>query len=169
MDGYTSDNTTDEYFVGGLLRQRTSLVQVDDIVYGGFGGHCGSFPVFNNTALIIGINVTSKEVVRDYPVQSGSLVARSLQQRRGSRQEKEDIFTTGMEISTDDQQLYLVSQQRKPKTPALNSTSAPMEASRTAITVNRSIGLLRISPSDNHELEQLPSLMEPSVGSAWTD
>lgn len=122
MDGYTNDNTTDEYFVGGLLRQRTSLVQVDDIVYGGFGGHCGSFPVFNNTALIIGINVTSKEVVRDYPVQSGSLAARSLQLRGGSRDEQGDIFTTGMEISTDDQQLYLVSQQRKPKTPASDTT-----------------------------------------------
>ena len=113
-----SDNTTDKYFVGGLLRQMTSLVQVDDIVYRGFGGHCGSFHVFNNTALIIGVNVTSKEVVTDYPVQSGSLAARSLQRRGGRRDGQGDIFTTSIEISTDGQHFYLVPRQGKPGTPA---------------------------------------------------
>ena len=114
MDGYTCDNTTDQYFVGGILQQSTSLVQVGDFIYGGFGSHCGSFPVFNNTALNIGVNVTSKQVVTDFPVQSGPLAARSLRHRDG---DPGDIFTTGMELSTDGQHLYLVSSHGNPGTP----------------------------------------------------
>ena len=114
MDGYTSDNTTDKYFLGGIFRQSTSLVQVDDIIYGGFGGRCGSFPALNNTALVIGVNVTSKELVADYPVQSGPLAARN---QEDITEKQGDVFTTGMEISTDGKRLYLLSRQGKPGTP----------------------------------------------------
>ena len=101
LDGYKSDNNPDEIFVGGLLQQDTSLVQVDDLVYGGFGGHSGSFPVYNDTALVVGVNVTSKQVVADFSVQSSL------------KSNGQGPFTSGMALSTDGSHLFLVSRQEQ--------------------------------------------------------
>ena len=99
LDGYRSDNNPNEIFIGGLLQQDPSLIQVDDLVYGGFGGHSGSFPVYNDTALVVGVNVTSKQVVTDFSVQSGL------------KKNGQGPFTSGMALSTDGLHLFLVSRQ----------------------------------------------------------
>ena len=111
LDGHESDNNPDEIFIGGLLQQDPSLVQVDDLVYGGFGGHSGFFPVNNNTALVVGVNVTSKQIVTDFSVQS-SLGTNG-----------QGPFTSGMALSTDGSHIYLVSRQGQ------SGTAAPKKRS----------------------------------------
>ena len=111
LDGYESDNNPNEIFIGGLLQQDPSLVQVDDLVYGGFGGHSGSFPVYNDTALVVGVNVTSKQIVTDFSVQSSL------------KSNGQGPFTSGMALSTDGSHLYLVSRQGQ------SGTAAPKKRS----------------------------------------
>lgn len=107
LDGYQSDNDPNEIFIGGLLQQDPSLVQVDDIVYGGFGGQSGSFPVYNDTALVVGVNVTSNQIITDFSVQSSL------------KSSGQGPFTSGMALSTDGSHLFLVSRQ------AQSGTAAP--------------------------------------------
>ena len=100
VDAYSDDDDPDDFFSGGLLLQNPSLVQVDDLVYGGFGGHGGSLSSHVNSALIIGVNVTSKEVVTNFPVQSSFKKSR-----------KEGPFASGAHLSTDGKHIFLVSSQ----------------------------------------------------------
>ncbi len=111
LDGYKSDNNPNEVFIGGLLQQDPSLVQVDDLVYGGFGGHSGSFPVYNDTALVVGVNVASKQVVTDFSVQSSL------------KSNGQGPFTSGMALSTDGSHIFLVSRQGQPGTAASKKRS----------------------------------------------
>lgn len=111
LDGYKSDNNPNEIFIGGLLQQDTSLVQVDDLVYGGFGGHSGSFPVYNDTALVVGLNVTSKQVVTDFSIQSSL------------KSNGQGPFTSGMALSTDGLHLFLISRQGPSGTAASKKSS----------------------------------------------
>ena len=106
LDGYKSDNDPNEMFIGGLLQQDPSLVQVDDLVYGGFGGHSGSLPVYKDTALVVGVNVISKQVVTDFSVPSNL------------NSNGQGPFTSGMALSTNGSHLFLESRQRQPGTAA---------------------------------------------------
>ena len=127
LDGYKSDNNPDDIFIGGLLQQDPSLVQVDDVVYSGFGGQSGSFPVYNDTALVVGVNVTSKQIVTDFSVQSSL------------KSNGQGPFTSGMALSTDGLHLFLVSRQEQ------SGTAAPKKRSLVQDESFVSLSKLRLS------------------------
>lgn len=108
-DGMTTDNGIDQYFLGGILQQDPSLLQVDDVVYRALGSHCGSFALLNNTALVVGINITSKEVATIFAVQSGPLTPDVQGQFNSNGDEISDLYAGGIFLSTDGQFLLLVS------------------------------------------------------------
>ena len=84
-------------------------MQVNDIVYGAFGGHCGSYVLLNNTALVVGINVTSKEVVTILEVHSGPLIPQAQVQIAVNGSNLSDLYTGGLSLSTDGRHIFLVS------------------------------------------------------------
>lgn len=43
VDGSVADNDPRKYFIGGVILQRPSLLQIGSVVYAGFGGHCDLF------------------------------------------------------------------------------------------------------------------------------
>lgn len=43
IDGHYADNDNTRYFLGGTILQRPSLVQINGVVVGAFGGHCDLF------------------------------------------------------------------------------------------------------------------------------
>ncbi len=55
IDGHFADNDPTRYFNGGVVLQRPSVVQLQGVVVGGFGGHCDQF---NYTGLLVAVSKT---------------------------------------------------------------------------------------------------------------
>jgi len=105
IDGSHADNAPLKYFVGGVILQRPSLTQINNVVYGAFGGHCD---LFNYTGLVVGVDVVQQKVVTEWAVESGPLVAQtnSLLQNKGGG--GGGIWMSGGGIATDGQRLFVV-------------------------------------------------------------
>lgn len=105
IDGSVADNDPQKYFVGGVILQRPSLVQVGNMVYGAFGGHCD---LFNYTGTIIGININTAKIVTNYAMESGPLSPQtnSLLQNGGGGEA--GIWMSGMGIASDGNRIFVV-------------------------------------------------------------
>ncbi|PNS14683.1 hypothetical protein CAC42_1705 [Sphaceloma murrayae] len=68
IDGSPADNDARKYFVGGVILQRASLIQLGNFVYAGFGGHCD---LFNYTGTIIGVDVSTGKMAANWATMSG--------------------------------------------------------------------------------------------------
>lgn len=92
IDGSQADNAPAKYFVGGIILQRPSLIQVGSVVYGAFGGHCDLFNyvsvlhiprqrnillTVSQTGLVIGIDVVKAEIITHFSLESGPLAGQT--------------------------------------------------------------------------------------------
>lgn len=106
IDGSPSDNAPEKYFVGGIILQRPSLVQIGSVVYGAFGGHCD---LFNYTGLVVGVDVNQKKVVTNFATESGPLVPQTNVWNQNGGGGEGGIWMSGMALSTDGNRLFWVS------------------------------------------------------------
>ncbi|KAH0175344.1 WSC domain-containing protein, partial [Aureobasidium melanogenum] len=104
IDGSVADNDVNDYFVGGVVLQRPSLVQVGNYVYGGFGGHCD---LFNYTGLVVGIDVVNKNIASQWAVSVGPLVPHSGNLLQNGAGGEGGIWQSGVGLSTDGSRLFL--------------------------------------------------------------
>ncbi|CZR61108.1 related to glyoxal oxidase precursor [Phialocephala subalpina] len=105
MDGAVADNAPAKYFVGGVVLQRPSLLQIGSVVYGAFGASCD---LYNYTGLVIGIDVNKAKIVTHWAVESGPLAPQtnSLLQNGGGGEG--GIWMSGMGLASDGQRMFLV-------------------------------------------------------------
>lgn len=106
IDGTPSDNAPAKFFIGGVILQRPSLIQVGSMVYGGFGGHCD---LFNYTGVVIGVDVAQKSVVTSFAVESGPLVPQTNVWNENGGGGEGGIWMSGMGLSTDGNRMFFVS------------------------------------------------------------
>lgn len=105
MDGSVADNAPSKYFIGGAILQRPSLTQVGSVVYGAFGGHCDQY---NYTGLVLGVDVSRKQLVTQFATESGPLApgTNGLDQLHGGG--RGGIWMSGMGLSTDGNRIFWV-------------------------------------------------------------
>lgn len=106
VDGSVSDNAPLKSFVGGIILQRPSLIQIGSVVYAGFGGHCD---LFNYTGLVVGVDVNQKQVVTNFAVESGPLAPQTNVWNQDAGGGQGGIWMSGMGLSTDGNRLFWVS------------------------------------------------------------
>lgn len=105
VDGAPADNDPAKVFIGGVILQRPSLVQIGSVVYGGFGGHCD---LFNYTGLVVGVDINKQKVVTSFATESGPLVAQTNQLMQNGGGGQGGVWMSGMALSTDGQRLFFV-------------------------------------------------------------
>jgi hypothetical protein len=105
IDGTNADNAPQKYFVGGVILQRPSLIQIGNVVYGAFGGHCD---LFNYTGVIIGVDVIKATVVTQFAIESGPLVAQTNNLLQNGGGGEGGIWMSGMSLASDGQRLFAV-------------------------------------------------------------
>lgn len=105
MDGTYADNAPQKYFIGGLILQRPSVVQVGNIVYGAFGGHCDQY---NYTGLIIGIDIVKAKIISHFSMESGPLAPQSNVPLINGGGGGAGVWMSGMSLTTDGQRLFAV-------------------------------------------------------------
>lgn len=105
LDGIAAQNDPRRTFVGGVILQRPSLIQIGSVVYGGFGGHCDSY---NYTGQVIGVDINLAQVVTDFATESGPIATPSevLLQDGGGQQA--GIWMSGMSLASDGSRLFYV-------------------------------------------------------------
>lgn len=103
IDGSVADNDASDFFVGGVVLQRPSLVQVGNYVYGGFGGHCD---LFNYTGLVVGIDVVNKNIAAQWAVSVGPLVPHSGNLLQNGAGGEGGVWQSGVGLSTDGSRLF---------------------------------------------------------------
>ncbi|KAF2452640.1 WSC domain-containing protein [Lineolata rhizophorae] len=103
VDGSIADNDDRRYFVGGVILQRVSLVQLGNYVYAGFGGHCD---LFNYTGTVLGVDVTNGDIVANWAVQTGPHTAFSTDYYEVSGMG--GIWHGGSSFATDGSRLFFV-------------------------------------------------------------
>lgn len=103
IDGSTSDNMDSDYFVGGTILQRPSLVQIGNFVYGGFGGHCD---LFNYTGLIVGVDVVNKSIASNWAVVTGPLTPKTDVWNQNGGGGEGGVWQSGMGLSTDGSRMF---------------------------------------------------------------
>jgi len=103
VEGSVADNDPRKYFVGGTILQRPSLLQVGNMIYGGFGGHCD---LYNYTGTVLGFDLTQKKVTTNFAVESGpnSRFTRDWSQNAGGGQG--GIWMAGMGLASDGNRLF---------------------------------------------------------------
>ncbi len=109
IDGSFADNAPLKYFVGGIILQRPSLTQINNVVYGGFGGHCD---LFNYTGLVIGVDIVQRKIVTEWAVESvgsGPLAKQSNILDNNGGGGEGGIWMSGGGIASDGQRLFVVS------------------------------------------------------------
>ncbi|KAF4632806.1 hypothetical protein G7Y89_g5318 [Cudoniella acicularis] len=104
VDGSFADNAPAKYFVGGVVLQRPSVIQVGSVVYGAFGGHCD---LFNYTGLVVGVDINKAQVISSFAIESGPLNSQTnvLSQNGGGGQG--GIWMSGMGIASDGARLFV--------------------------------------------------------------
>ena len=105
IDGAVADNDPAKYFVGGVILQRPSLLQVGNIVYGAFGGHCD---LFNYTGVIVGVDITAAKVVTQFAMESGPLAEQTNALLTNGAGGEAGIWMSGMGIASDGDRLFVV-------------------------------------------------------------
>ena len=100
-----ADNDPRKYFVGGIVLQRPSLLQIGSVVYGAFGGHCD---LFNYTGAVIGVDVNTKKVVSQFVTESGPLVPQTNNWNENGGGGQAGIWMAGMGLSSDGNRLFFV-------------------------------------------------------------
>ncbi|KAK2788914.1 hypothetical protein FQN52_006447 [Onygenales sp. PD_12] len=105
VDGIPADNDPRKIFIGGTILQRTSLVQVGDFVYAGFGGLCDQF---NYTGTILGVDIKSQKVVSNFATQAGPESNFSLDWTAWHAGGAGGIWQSGMGIVSDGDNIYYV-------------------------------------------------------------
>ena len=106
VDGAVADNDPRKYFVGGIVLQRPSLVQIGSVVYGAFGGHCD---LFNYTGAVVGVDVNTKKVVSQFVTEAGPLVPQTNNWSDNGGGGEGGIWMAGMGLSSDGNRLFFVS------------------------------------------------------------
>jgi iron transport multicopper oxidase len=93
------------YFIGGTVLQRPSLTTINNVVIGGFGGHCDKF---NHTGMLVavskspGVGVTSIYAMEASPGAPAVIANFSGDQGDG----KAGIWQSGMGLATDGNRLF---------------------------------------------------------------
>ncbi|KAK2802927.1 hypothetical protein FQN50_007172 [Emmonsiellopsis sp. PD_5] len=105
VDGIPADNDPRKILIGGTILQRTSLVQVGDFVYAGFGGLCDQF---NYTGTILGVDIKSQKVVSNFVTQAGPESNFSLDWTAWHAGGAGGIWQSGMGIASDGDNIYYV-------------------------------------------------------------
>jgi hypothetical protein len=105
IDGSVADNDPAKYFVGGVILQRPSLIQVGNVVYGAFGGHCD---LFNYTGVIIGVDINQAKVVTQFAMESGPLAEQTNALLTNGAGGEAGIWMSGMGIASDGNRLFVV-------------------------------------------------------------
>ncbi|KAJ9667507.1 hypothetical protein H2201_002376 [Coniosporium apollinis] len=103
VDGSVADNDKRMYFVGGVILQRPSLIQVGNVVYTGFGGHCDKY---NYTGTVLGVDVVQKKVVANWVTEAGDKVPFS--GKWDGEGGGGGIWQGGTSLSSDGPRLFLV-------------------------------------------------------------
>ncbi|MCJ1408115.1 hypothetical protein MMC19_002188, partial [Ptychographa xylographoides] len=105
VDGSVADNAPQKYFVGGVILQRPSLLQVGSVVYGAFGGHCD---LFNYTGVVIGVDVNQQKIVTQFATESGPLAEQTNIWNDNGGGGQAGIWMGGMALSSDSGRLFFV-------------------------------------------------------------
>ncbi|KKY27503.1 putative wsc domain-containing protein [Phaeomoniella chlamydospora] len=105
FDGSVADNDDEKYFIGGVILQRPSLVQIDNYIFAGFGGHCD---LFNYTGLVVGIDITAKKIVSQFATESGPLAQQTNVWNDSGGGGQGGIWQSGMSLSTDGSRIFFV-------------------------------------------------------------
>ncbi|PGH18777.1 hypothetical protein AJ79_00190 [Helicocarpus griseus UAMH5409] len=100
VDGLPAENYPRKIFIGGRILQRTSLVQVGEFVYAGFGGLCDQF---NYTGTILGVDVVANFVTQAGP-ESGFTLDWTSWHAGGAG----GVWQSGMSIASDGENIYFV-------------------------------------------------------------
>lgn len=103
VDGSVADNDKRMYFVGGVILQRPSLIQVGNVVYTGFGGHCDKY---NYTGTVLGIDVVQKKLVANWVTEAGDQVPFS--GKWDGEGGGGGVWQGGTSLSSDGPRLFLV-------------------------------------------------------------
>ncbi|KAK8250723.1 hypothetical protein HDK77DRAFT_405859, partial [Phyllosticta capitalensis] len=105
VDGSPADNDPRKYFMGGAILQRPSLLQVGNVVYAGFGGHCD---LYNYTGTILGIDVAKKAVVANWAVEAGPYSGFDLNYLNNQGGGGGGIWQSGLGLASDGNRLFFV-------------------------------------------------------------
>ena len=105
IDGSVADNDPAKYFVGGVILQRPSLLQVGNVVYGAFGGHCDQY---NYTGVIIGVDINAAKIVTQFAMESGPLAQQTNALLTNGAGGEAGIWMSGMGIASDGERLFVV-------------------------------------------------------------
>ena len=77
---------------------------LNNVVYGGFGGHCD---LFNYTGMVIGVNTKSAKVVAAFAMESGPSANHGSYSVNGGGGEA-GIWMSGMGLASDGNRLFAV-------------------------------------------------------------
>jgi hypothetical protein len=105
IDGSVADNDPQKYFVGGVILQRPSLIQVGTVVYGAFGGHCD---LFNYTGVIVGVDINEAKIVTQFAMESGPLAQQTNVLLQNGGGGEAGIWMSGMGIASDGDRIFVV-------------------------------------------------------------
>lgn len=105
VDGSAADNDPRKYFVGGVILQRPSLVQIGNIIYAGFGGHCDQY---NYTGTVLGVDITQKKVVANWVTEAGPQSPFSLDWQPNQSGGGGGIWQSGLGLASDGPRLFFV-------------------------------------------------------------
>jgi hypothetical protein len=80
------------------------LTILNNVVYGGFGGHCD---LFNYTGMVIGVNTQTARVVSAFAMESGAFAKHDPYNVNGGGGEA-GIWMSGMGLASDGNRLFAV-------------------------------------------------------------
>lgn len=105
IDGHYADNDHARYFIGGTVLQRTALTMIDNVVVGGYGGHCD---LFNYTGMIVGVSKTQGVGVTSiFAMESSPGAYPVVEDITSEKGGKAGIWQAGMALSTDGSRIFL--------------------------------------------------------------
>jgi iron transport multicopper oxidase len=104
VDGTVADNDNRNYFVGGTVLQRPSVLQKGNFVFGAFGGHCD---LFNYTGSVVGIDITKRKVNTMFVMSWGPQSPAETDWYKG-KGGGAGIWQSGLGLATDGPRIFLV-------------------------------------------------------------
>jgi hypothetical protein len=105
IDGTIAQNDNAKYFIGGVTLQRPSLLQVGNVVYGAFGGHCDQY---NYTGLVVGVDVVKQWVVTEFATNAGPIAPQTNVYSQNGGGGLAGIWMSGMGLASDGNRLFYV-------------------------------------------------------------
>ncbi|KAK4984994.1 hypothetical protein LTR50_006268 [Elasticomyces elasticus] len=104
VDGVPADNDPRKYFIGATVLQRPSLIQINNFIYAGFGGHCD---LYNYTGTVLGVDIVQKEIITNWAVESGPNSRFSTTWQTNGAGGQGGIWQSGMGLSSDGQRFFV--------------------------------------------------------------